>query len=57
MKTKDSLQFRVSQLNVHWTQYAKKKQQYETDTRKYCSLYDQLLRNVHKCTFPMTNDL
>jgi len=28
----------------------------ETDTRTYVSLYDQLPRNVHKCTFPMTND-
>ena len=25
--------------------------------RKYCSLYDQLLRNVYKRTFPITNDL
>jgi len=23
----------------------------------YCSLCDQLPRNVHKCTIPMTNDL
>jgi len=55
MKTKNPLQFR--QLNVHGTQHAKKKEQYETDTRKYCSLYDQQLRNVYKYTFPMTNDL
>jgi len=41
MKTKNLLQFR--QWNVRWTQHAKKKWQYETDTRKYCSLYDQLL--------------
>jgi len=35
----------------------RKKQQYVTDTGKYCSLYDQLLKNVCNCTFPMTNDL
>jgi len=28
-----------------------------TDTRKYYSIYDQLLWNVYKFTFPMTNDL
>jgi len=51
MKTKNPLQFK--QLNVHWKQHAKKKYQYGTDTGKYCSLYNQLLRNVYKCTFPM----
>jgi len=55
MKTKNPLQFR--QLNVHWTQHAKKKSEHATDTGKHCSLYDQLPRNVYKCTFPMTNDL
>jgi len=55
MKTKNPFQFR--QLSVHWTLSAKKKQQYETDTLKYCSLYDQLLRDVYKCAVPMTNDL
>jgi len=34
-----------------------RQRQYGTDTRNYCSVYDQLPRNVYKCTFPMTNDL
>jgi len=56
MKTKNPLQFRqLCALNT--AQHANKKSQYGTDTYKYCSQYDQLLRNVYKCTFPMTNDL
>jgi len=53
MKTKNPIQCRY--WNVHWTQHAKKKYQRGIDahTGKYCSLCDQLPRNMYKCTFPM----